>query len=49
MRHFMSLVEGHVQYIRNEMQKELSNRTIIVPQSAQQNAQGKDGTGLDFS
>ncbi|CAF0789322.1 unnamed protein product [Rotaria sordida] len=40
LRHFMSLVERHVQYIRDEMQKELSNRTIIVSQSAQQNAQG---------
>ncbi|CAF0938179.1 unnamed protein product [Rotaria sordida] len=39
LRHFMSLVERHVQYIRDEMQKELSNRTIIVSQSAQQNAQ----------
>ncbi len=40
MRHFMSLVEHHVKCIRVQMQKELSNCTIIVPQSAQQNAQG---------
>jgi len=40
MRQFMASVESYVQYIRHAMQKELSNRTIIVPQSAQQNAQG---------
>ncbi|CAF1345785.1 unnamed protein product [Rotaria sordida] len=40
MRQFMSLVESYLQCIRAAMQKELSNRTIIVPQAAQQNAQG---------
>ncbi|CAF3973929.1 unnamed protein product [Rotaria sp. Silwood1] len=40
MRSFMSIAENYVKYIRDTMQKELSNRTIIVPQSAQQNAQG---------
>jgi len=40
MRHFMSLVEDHVKHIRTKMQKKLSNCTIIVPQSAQQNTQG---------